>query len=127
MNMARGEVSTPTTEDTDMIASGIAANGNFHVFKAKGKVVSFTWQGADSTGWSGGAPGEAVASFQRFGEVPAEIIGITCDVAESNGNFHVFVTCDNGRTYFTYQKKNESGWAGGAPGKTIAGFQQFAA
>jgi hypothetical protein len=127
IDMAKGGAQQPATEDTDMIASGIAANGNFHVFRCKGKVVSFCWQAANSTGWSGGEAGKAIASFQRFGEVPSEIIGVTCEVAKSNGNFHVFVTCENGRTYFTFQKKNESGWSGGSPGKTIAGFQQFAA
>jgi hypothetical protein len=55
----------------------------------------------------------------------AEIVGVSATVAD-NGTMHVFVRCANGKTYYTYQKKNESAWAGGAPGKSVAGLSYFA-
>ena len=126
LDLARGGAGVTTEEEgEEMLASAIAANGNYHVFKAKGKTVSYTWQGANSTSWSGGEPGKGIASFGKFADAPADIVGITADVAH-NGALHVFVECENGHVYYTYQRKNETAWQGGEPGKALAGFAQFA-
>jgi hypothetical protein len=129
LDLARGGSgggAQPTTDkEGDMLASAIAANDSFHVFRAKGKVVSYTWQKAKSTSWAGGEPGEGVADWNKLGETPANIIGLTADVAD-NGTMHVFAECDNGMTYYTYQKANDSAWAGGKAGAAVAGFSPFA-
>jgi hypothetical protein len=115
----------PTGGGDDMLASAIAANGNFHVWTAKGRDVKYVWQAKGSTGWAGGAPGEGIANFAQFAKAAADVVGLTADVA-ANGTMHLFVECDDGHTYYTYQRANESGWQGGEPGKALAGLARFA-
>jgi GH25 family lysozyme M1 (1,4-beta-N-acetylmuramidase) len=61
-----------------------------------------------------------------------EIMAITAAVAK-NGNLHVFVergdgdgAWGKGSIWFTWQAANSTAWAGGAPGKQIAGLSPFA-
>jgi hypothetical protein len=49
---------------------------------------------------------------------------ITSAVA-ANGNFHVFELCE-GWIWYTWQRKGESNWNGGATGKGPAGMSRFA-
>ena len=108
-----------------MVASAVAANGSLHVFRADGQNVTYTWQPSGKTAWNGGQKGKSVAAFTQFAKAPAKITGITADVA-SNGTLHVFVDCDNGSTYYAFQKKGETAWSGAQKGKTIAGLTLFA-
>jgi hypothetical protein len=126
LDLARGGAAAgPTTEEENMIASCVAANGNFHVFEADGKNLGYTWQAKGATNWSGGAPGKGPASYSKMATADSDIVGVSATVAD-NGTMHVFVRCANGKTYYTYQKKNESAWAGGQAGKSIAGLSYFA-
>lgn len=119
LDMARGGAGATSTEGEDMIASAVAANGNLHVFKAKGDSLSYCWQAADKTAWSGGEAGKSVAGFSGFAKAPSPIIGVSASVAD-NGNLHVWVTCENGKTYYTWQAKDSSKWSGQEPGKMAA-------
>lgn len=42
------------------------------------------------------------------------------------GAFHVFVEAKDGSVWYTWQRKGESNWQGGQPGKSVAGLQPFA-
>jgi hypothetical protein len=127
MDMARGGTGdTPTsTEESDMVASALSANGSFHVFEAKGQDVRYTYQSPGKTSWAGGEKGDAPAGLSHFAKAPAQIIGVSSTLSQA-GHLHVFVRCDNGRTYYTWQRKGETSWEGGAPGKSPAGLLLFA-
>jgi hypothetical protein len=58
-------------KDVVSISAERASNGNLHVFarKKNGSVV-YTWQAADSTNWSGGAPGKSIAALSGFAPEP---------------------------------------------------------
>ena len=126
LTMAKGGAAQAPTEESEMVASAVAANGNYHVFVAKGKDLKYTWQKKGETNWEGGAPGKSVAGLNHFATASDEIVGVSASVAE-DGTLHVFAKCDNGKTYFTYQKPNKSAWAGGQSGKSVAGLSLFAA
>ena len=125
LDMARsGAGPTPESESGEMLASAIAANGSFHVFRAKGKTVSYTWQKKGDTAWHGGEKGKGVAAWSQFAEAPDDIIGITANVSDT-GSFNVFVECKD-TTYYTYQAKGQSDWHGGQKGKQVAGLTPWA-
>jgi hypothetical protein len=125
LDMARGGASAaPSTREGDMVASVVADNGTLHVFQAKGRDLLYTYQTKNSSSWSGGAAGKQIAGFAKFASAPKDIVGVTADVA-ANGNLHVFVDCDDGEVYYTWQAKGATSWAGGAPGKAIAGLARF--
>ena len=108
-----------------MVASGTTANGNLHVFVANADKVRYTWQRPNESSWAGGQPGKGPAGLAMFADAPAEIVGIDCSMA-ANKTFHVFVKLIDGRTFYTWQRPNESAWAGGAPGQSPAGLALFA-
>lgn len=54
-----------------------------------------------------------------------DIVAIATGVNNA-GAFHVFVEAKDGSVWYTWQRKNESNWEGGAPGKSVAGLQPFA-
>ena len=121
MDMARGGTGAggTTSEETDMIASAVAANGNLHVWRAKGDNLSYCWQAADKNNWSGGEPGKAIAAFSQFAKAPSPIIGVSASTAD-NGNLHVWVLCEDGNTYYAWQAKDSNKWSGQEPGKMAA-------
>ena len=108
-----------------MIASALAYNGNFHVFKAEGKKVSYTYQRKGENAWAGGEAGKGPAAFGQFATADSEIVGISATLS-AGGNLHVLIDCENGKSYYTWQRKNESAWEGGEKGKTVAGLTLFA-
>ena len=112
------------SESGDMLASAIAANGSFHVFRAKGKSVSYTWQKKGDTEWHGGEKGKGIADWSAFATADDDIIGITANVSET-GSLHVFVECEK-MTYYTYQSKHDTEWHGGQKGKQVAGLTPWA-
>jgi hypothetical protein len=126
LDMARGGAGgSPTTEGDEMIASCVAANGNFHVFEADGKNLGYTYQREGETAWAGGVQGKGPAGWSKLATADAEIVGVSAEVS-AVGVMHVFVRCANGKTYYTYQRKNETAWSGGEAGKQIAGLAYFA-
>ena len=125
LDMARGGAGPTSTEEVDMIASCVAANGALHVWRAKGKAVGYTYQPKGKNNWDGGEAGKTVAGFSHFAEAAADIIGLTATVSDS-GALHLWVYCENGKTYYTWQRKGETSWEGGAPGKSVAGLSLFA-
>ena len=108
-----------------MVASGTTAVGNLHVFVANADKVRYTWQRPNESSWAGGQPGKGPAGLAMFADAPAEIVGIDCSRSD-NDIFHVFVKLIDGRTFYTWQRPNESAWAGGAPGQSPAGLTLFA-
>lgn len=117
-------VSTPATnEEGNMLASALADNGNLHVFEAKDRDVRYTWQRSGESAWNGGTTSTAGWTF--FAKAPSAIIGISASLSDV-GNLHLFVDCDNGHTYYTWQRKGETSWNGGEPGKSVAGLSLFA-
>jgi len=76
-----------------------------------------------------GFPMQEVLTMARGGSpappTPEEYMAIAAAVA-ANGNLHVFVEAKDGDIFYTYQKKNESAWAGGKQGERIAGLSFFA-
>jgi hypothetical protein len=126
LDMARGGSSPqPSTGGKDMVASALASNGNLHVFRADGDAVSYTWQKKGESAWNGGKSGVSPAGFSAFAKAPAPITGITATLSDS-GALNVFVDCSNGKTYYTWQRKGENSWNGGATGKGVAGLSLFA-
>jgi N-acetylmuramoyl-L-alanine amidase len=127
----RGPEPTPPTptppkqEQRDMVASALAANGNLHVFRADGDTISYTWQKAGDSAWNGGKSGVSPAAFTQFAKAASKVTGITAELSKS-GALNVFVDCDNGKTYYTWQRKGETSWNGGQAGKTVAGLALFA-
>jgi hypothetical protein len=108
-----------------MVASALASNGNFHVFRADGDTVSYTWQKKGESAWNGGKSGVSPAAFSTFAKAPAKIVGVSATLSDS-GALNLFVTCSNGKTYYTWQRKNETAWNGGQSGKSVAGLVLFA-
>ena len=52
-------------------ASVVSASGAMHVFaEAADGSIYYCWQRAGETSWSGGAPGQSVASLSRFAPAP---------------------------------------------------------
>ena len=125
LDMARGGAGSTSTEEVDMIASCVASNGALHVWRAKGKKLSYTYQSKGKNNWDGGEAGKAVAGFSHFADADSDIIGVSATVSDA-GALHVWVTCENGKTYYTWQRKGETSWEGGAPGKSVAGLSLFA-
>jgi N-acetyl-anhydromuramyl-L-alanine amidase AmpD len=123
LDLARGDTTTTPDEDGNMIGASLAANGALHVFEADGKDLGYTWQKAGDTAWQGGT--NTPAGFAQFATAPARIVGVTAALTDV-GNLHVFVKCDNGKTYYTWQRKGDTAWAGGQAGKTVAGLSPFA-
>jgi hypothetical protein len=126
LDMARGGAGADqtTTEEDNLIASAVAANGNFHVFELDGGWIWYCWQNKGQTNWSGGEPGKGIAGMSRFAEAK-DVVSISAENA-SDGTLHVFGRKANGSVVFTYQKPNQTAWAGGAPGKSVAGLTGFA-
>jgi hypothetical protein len=126
LDMARGGAGAAPAEqeEVSLITSAVAANGNFHVFELDGGWIWYCWQGKGKTNWSGGEPGKGIAGMGRFAEAK-DVVSISASTA-SDGTLHVFGRKKNGSTVFTYQKPNETSWAGGAPGKSVAGLSGFA-
>lgn len=54
-----------------------------------------------------------------------EIVAIATGV-NSAGALHVFVEAQDGSIWYTWQRKNETSWQGGKPGKSVADLQPFA-
>jgi hypothetical protein len=126
LDMARGgSAPQPAKEEGEhLITSAVAANGNFHVFELDGGWIWYCFQRKGETSWSGGAPGKGVAGMSRFAEAK-DVVSISAETA-SDGTLHVFGRKQNGSVVFTYQKPNQSSWAGGASGKSTAGLSGFA-
>jgi hypothetical protein len=125
LDAAKGGGAGPTTTEEDiLIASAVAANGNFHVFELDGGWIWYCWQGKGQTNWSGGEPGKGIAGMSRFCEAK-DVASISAETA-SDGTLHVFGRKTSGSVVFTYQKPNQTSWAGGAPGKSVAGLTGFA-
>jgi len=58
-------------EDVLGTASAVSSSGVMHVFaEAADGSIYYTWQRAGETSWSGGAPGQSVASLSRFAPAP---------------------------------------------------------
>jgi hypothetical protein len=96
-----GPAGKPEVEAGDLVASAVAANGNLHVFVADGRDLKVKWQAKGKTDWSNLAPLDAA---------PDEIVGVAAETS-AGGNLHVFVRCRNGKTYYAYQRANESAWS----------------
>lgn len=114
LDMARGGSGAATSEATDMIASAVADNGTLHVFWVEDdkKTVKFRYQPKGQTDWKDGGV---------FTKAGSELAGISATLA-ANGTLEVFAVYADGSPCHTWQKKGETGWHGGAPGKSIAGF-----
>jgi hypothetical protein len=102
-----------------------------------GRTLTRTWHGAhfatacpgpDARAWvqagmpaTGGAPGGPE-------QPPAiEEVEMVASAVADSGVFNVFVVGPaRGTIWDTWQRPNESGWQGGAPGKSIAGLRRFA-
>jgi hypothetical protein len=130
LDMARGGSSPeptppPAKKEGEMVASAQNAQGSFHVFVAEGDKVKVTWQNPGETDWHGGQPGKSIAGLSQFATAPGKVVGIDAALAK-NGTLHVFIQCDNGKTYYTYQPKGKTVWNGGEAGKTVARFSLFA-
>jgi hypothetical protein len=126
LDMARGgggDAAT-TTEEDSLITSAVSASGSFHVFELDGGWIWYTYQSKGKTNWNGGAEGKGPAGMSRFCEAK-DVVSIEAETA-SDGTLHVFGRKKNGSTVFTYQKPNQTGWAGGAAGKSVAGLSGFA-
>ena len=126
MTLARGgkpdiPAGTPSQEN-DMICSALNAAGALHVFAAKDKKITYTWQNANQTGWND-AGGGAPAGMSLFATAPDNIVGIDAAVNDG-GVIHVFAHCANAKTYYTWQKG--SSWNGGKAGVSPAGLILFA-
>ena len=125
MDLARGGSGGSTTQEAEMVASAMNEGGALHVFVADGANVGYTWQKPNQTGWNAGGEGEGPAGLNHFAKAPAKIVGIDANLNDG-GVLHVFVKCDNGNTYYTYQPKGKNNWNGGEAGKSVAGFSLFA-
>jgi hypothetical protein len=92
---------------------------------------------ADATQWTDTALGrnldQSLCSDAFFGAGPPaptppteeEIVAIATGV-NASGALHVFYEAKDGSVWYTWQKKGETGWEGGQPGKSVAGLQPFA-
>jgi len=54
-----------------------------------------------------------------------DIVAISTGV-NSAGALHVFVEAKDGSVWYTWQRKGETSWQGGAAGKSVAALQPFA-
>ena len=60
-------------EDVVGVSSAVAANGNLHVFaQDKEGDIWYSWQGAESSAWSGGQPGKQIAGLSPFAPAPGK-------------------------------------------------------
>ena len=119
----------PTTEEIEMVATAMAANGNFHVFvvgQAR-QTVWLTFQRPNENNWHGGQPGQRIAGLFRFADAPQgrTIRGISAEKTQ-NGTLHVFCTLDDGSTVYTWQRANSHEWSGGQAGQRVAALSAFA-
>lgn len=116
--------STPSQQENSLITSAVSHNGTLHVFELKDGEIWYAYQGSAETNWSGGKPGVGIAGMSRFAPAPG-VASISASRA-ADGTLHVFGRKTDGSIVFTYQKPNDTAWAGGEPGKSIAGLQGFA-
>lgn len=128
LNLARGHadpspVPAPLEED-QLITSAVSENGTLHVFELRNDEIYYTFQGSAQSGWEGGRPGVGIAAMHPFCPAP-NVVSICAETAR-DGTLHLFGVKKDGSLVFTYQKPNSTSWAGGQPGKSIAGFQGFA-
>jgi hypothetical protein len=116
MDMARGGSGpSPQTQENEMIASATAANGTLHVFWAGDdkKTVWYRYQKSGSNDWIDGG---------TLTKAPNEIAGLSATLSDT-GTLELFARYTNGDPAHLWQKKGETGWSGGTPGKQKAGFQ----
>jgi predicted chitinase/uncharacterized protein GlcG (DUF336 family) len=111
----------------NMVASAVADDGNLHTFAAMPDALFYAWQRADSSAWSGGAPGKSVAKFAAFARAPSgrKITAVSACKA-AGGALHVFARLDDGSTVYTYQAPGSTAWSGGKAGESVAGLSAFA-
>jgi hypothetical protein len=73
-------------------------------------------------------PWEHVLSMAQAGGKPPptedEIVSIACGTA-ADGTFHIFAEAADGDIWFDYQKKGQTNWQGGQPGKSVGGLKFF--
>jgi hypothetical protein len=115
LDMARGGAGAqPTTEEGDMIASAVAANGTLHVFWVGTdlKTVWYRYQPKGQTDWKDGGV------LTKSGEKLAGLSAATT----AGGTMELFARQDDGDPVHLWQKANQSGWSGGEAGKQKAGF-----
>lgn len=114
----------PEQEETSLIASAVSDGGTLHVFELDDGVIYYTYQPKGKTNWNGGQSGKGIAGMSRFCDAK-DVVSISAETA-ADGTIHVFGKKKNGSTVFTYQKPNSTSWAGGQPGKSVAGLTGFA-
>ena len=127
LTMAHGGSPGPAPEkeeEDQLITSAVSDGGSFHVFELYEGWIWYTYQSKGKTNWNGGEPGKGVAGMNRFCEAK-DVVSINAELAD-DGTLHVFGRKKNGSTAFTYQKPKSTSWAGGEPGKSVAGLSGFA-
>jgi hypothetical protein len=75
-------------------------------------------------------PWPTVIDMARTGSTPQppkeeDIVAITTGLNNA-GALHVFVEAKDGSVWYTWQRKGESAWEGGKPGKSVADLKPFA-
>jgi hypothetical protein len=108
----------PTRRSTDLITSERAANGNLHIWTARGSVAFYRWRDRQTGRWN---PADRWAVFADAGK---EIIGLSSGLDNDN-TLHVFVDLDDRSSAAAWQKAGASAWSGSGPG-AVARFQAFA-
>jgi hypothetical protein len=118
---------TPTGGDDDTMTSEVSASGHFHVWLVgpQRRSVWFTVQGPQGGNWGGGRPGVATAGWSKFWDAPANrtIRSVTARVSR-NGVLQFWATLDDGATFTTWQRPNESEWRGGSANSRLGLFAQ---
>jgi hypothetical protein len=113
LEMARGGAGVAaSTQEGEMIASGVSAGGLPHVFwvGSDHKEIYYRWKASGK--WQGGS---------LFTTASKDVTGISCAV-DAGDNFTVFVRLADGNVRYTWQPKGGdwNGESGGAPAGLIA-------
>jgi hypothetical protein len=114
LSLAKGGAVSQPTEEGDMIASCLAANGSHHVFwvGTDGKSVWYRWQRKNETDWNDG--GTLTKSNEKLAGLSASL--------SASGTMELFARQEDGDPVHLWQKAGETAWSGGEAGKSKAGF-----
>jgi hypothetical protein len=114
LSLAQGGAVTQPTEEGDMIASCLAANGAHHVFwvGSDGKTVWYRWQRKNETDWNDG--GTLTKSKEK-------LVGLSASLSASN-TMELFARQEDGDPVHLWQREGETSWSGGEEGKSKANF-----
>jgi N-acetylmuramoyl-L-alanine amidase len=116
LDMARGGAGpTPDDEESDdMVTSAVSDGGTLHVWwvQKDGQTVNYRYQKKGSNDWVDGGV---------FTKAPKKLSGLSATLS-AGGNLELFAVYTDASIAHTWQKKGSTGWNGGEPGKSIAGF-----